>query len=226
MQDILVQSNLPVRDAKRITFQDLDAATQVSIFSPHQEKFVEKRLKAALKIQQQIFDDKLAQESERNFTTGFRQGNSQAKIELSSQISQILSSFELVNNMLKASLKQLHEQEERQMLRLVIAIAKKVTQAEVRTNPSIIIDVLRDAMKMLADNRAIKILVNPEDWTIVQENLRSLETKIDYPQNVDVISDFTIEKGGCIIEYDAGSIDSTITSRIDEITRQLTTHEL
>jgi flagellar assembly protein FliH len=113
---------------------------------------------------------------------------------------------------------EIHEQE---ILRLIINIARKVIEYEVTLNPKIILRLVKNSIELLNEKEEIRILVNPEEWTTVRDNLDKLAVSIDLPKNIEVVPYENIERGGCRIDFKAGSIDADLDTQFTEIKRKL-----
>jgi flagellar assembly protein FliH len=113
------------------------------------------------------------------------------------------------------------ENEEQEILKLVISIARKVVETEISLQPEIVLNVLRNALNLLNDRRSIRIHVHPDDWTTVKNSLDGLDVKVELPRDVDVISDPKVSPGGCLVDSVSGSIDADLETQFAEIRRKL-----
>lgn len=125
-------------------------------------------------------------------------------------------------NMMKAS--------ESDMVRLAMAVAKKVIGGELTTNPNIIVNVLREALGFLDQPGNVTVYVNPQD---VERIFKVMETEsfTDIGSNdmqINIYADDRITAGGCMLESDAGSADSRLETRIanmEKAVQEVTTDE-
>lgn len=112
---------------------------------------------------------------------------------------------------------------ESDMMRLVIAIAKKVIASELTTNPYFIVNVLREAIDFLDHPDNITVYVNPQDLerilTIAQSSTFSEIGSNDV--NLDFRADNRISPGGCSLESQGGSVDTRIETRINGVEQAL-----
>ena len=61
------------------------------------------------------------------------------------------------------------------------------------------------------------VRVNIADLEITSRHKDDFYRMLDNIENVSVLEDPNIEKGGCIIETDFGDVDARISSQLDEI---------
>jgi flagellar biosynthesis/type III secretory pathway protein FliH len=80
---------------------------------------------------------------------------------------------------------------------------------------------LKRSLQYLNEKEEIRILVNPNDWGIVKENINKLHLNIDMPKNIEIVAVENIQAGGCRIDFKAGSIDADIETQFAEIKRNL-----
>lgn len=109
------------------------------------------------------------------------------------------------------------------MLRLVMAISRKVIQRETLMRDDIIQTVVRQALQASIKSEEFHIKVNPDDFALVNEKKPLFLTSISGLNNITFEADPEISKGGCLIESDVGQVDATIEAKLDEIHQQLLT---
>jgi len=110
---------------------------------------------------------------------------------------------------------------EREVLKMVMTIARKVIKKETEIDPEIIIRVARDALKQIADARKIVIKVNPLDWKKVKERMREILPPESSQDSIQIEEDRSIQRGGCIVKTEKEIIDARIDQQISEIEKVL-----
>ena len=105
---------------------------------------------------------------------------------------------------------------EADMVRLVMAMVKKVIAGELKTNPDIIINILQEAIDFLDRPENITVYVNPQEVENILEVMdKGYLTDIGSNNiNMDIKADERISRGGCLLESDAGSVDAQLETRI------------
>ncbi|MDD3023429.1 MAG: FliH/SctL family protein [Syntrophomonadaceae bacterium] len=114
-------------------------------------------------------------------------------------------------NMMKAS--------ESDMVRLAMAVAKRVIGSELATNPNVIINMLREALGFLDQPGNVTVYVNPQDVERIFKVMET-ETFTDIGSNdmqLNIYADGRIAAGGCMLESDAGSVDARVETRISNV---------
>jgi len=118
---------------------------------------------------------------------------------------------------------QMMRSSESDMMRLVMAIAKKVIASELTTNPYFIVNVLREAIDFLDHPDNITVYVNPQDLDKILAITQSDSFfEIGSPDvNLDFRADNRISPGGCSLESQGGSVDTRLETRISGIEQAL-----
>jgi flagellar biosynthesis/type III secretory pathway protein FliH len=112
--------------------------------------------------------------------------------------------------------KQVYQTAERETVELALAIARKIILYEVSIQKELILRVVKEAIKKVADHDKIEIRINPTDSPIIKNaDLQLLNC--DAIENITFIEDETISPGGCIIETNCGNIDARIEKQLQAI---------
>jgi flagellar assembly protein FliH len=106
---------------------------------------------------------------------------------------------------------------EEQMVKLAIAIAEKILQQEVSTRKEIILDVLRGALKNIAETDGMKIRLNPQDFRYMMEVKKDFLQSFDGIRNIVFEEDSAIRRGGAVVETLFGEVDARLENQLKEI---------
>ncbi len=107
------------------------------------------------------------------------------------------------------------------LVRLAIAIARRIVAAEIRQDRRVIERTVKAALEDLACHGELHVRVHPDDQPVVQNILQTDETLLGRLSNLRVIGDSSIERGGCIVESDYEIIDADIPIQLAQIHRSL-----
>lgn len=105
---------------------------------------------------------------------------------------------------------------ERQVVDLSLAIAEKVVERELRTDPAVVVDVVRAALEDARGMTTASVRVNPEDHPLVAPLWERLAPR-PLPDRAQLVADERVERGGCLIETQMGVIDAQLSSKLSEI---------
>jgi len=107
------------------------------------------------------------------------------------------------------------------MLRLVIAVARRVILAEVESKPETILKVIQKALQTAIRSDEFRVRIHPDDLAVATENRPMFVASVSGLQNLVIEADAGIERGGCMVESELGEVDATIDSQLDEIHKHL-----
>ena len=112
----------------------------------------------------------------------------------------------------------LDEKVEKELVELAIAITKQLFRREIRVNPSHVIGVVREAIRLLpVASRNVQVHLHPDDAALVRETLSPAEHEPAWT----IVEDPLIERGGCNVTTDSSRIDATNESRLKTVIRSL-----
>lgn len=108
-------------------------------------------------------------------------------------------------------------QTERQMVELSLAVARRIIHREVSLDRDLLIAMARVALDRLGETAQVTVRLHPDDYELTGAS-RVMKTM---GRSVMVLADTRVERGGCLVESDLGSLDVGIDSQIQEFARTL-----
>lgn len=158
-------------------------------------------------LQQQAYDEGYEKGRREGFEFGHKEGLEKAKQEFHRYTTQ----FERLMGTFEHPLRDLDNQVERELLSLVIAIVRQLVRREVKSDPNLIIGVVREALSILpVSSRNVRLVVHPEDAELIREIYALGDTEIGWT----LVEDPVINRGGCKVLTDTSQIDATLESRL------------
>ncbi len=109
------------------------------------------------------------------------------------------------------------------IIRLVMAVIKKIIVKELATNPDYIMYVVKEAINHLDNPQNVRVHVNPREMDKLLELLEN-ESWADVGNenmDLDLKADSRISEGGCLIESDSGSVDARLETKLANIEKGL-----
>ncbi|CED72034.1 flagellar assembly protein FliH [Aliivibrio wodanis] len=136
------------------------------------------------------------------YSVGYQEGLAAGEEEIQTRIQQLIE----MADKFAAPLELLDSQVEKQLIDMVLALTKEVIHVEVKTNPQVLLDTVRESVETLpVTEREISILLHPEDhqrvveaygeealeqkqWTLMSEpsmnlgdiNIQASDSKVSY----------------------------------------------
>ena len=165
------------------------------------------------KVEKDAFDSGFADGKK----IGFDEGLERATQNLQPHI----SLFEKLVKELLQEKESFYEENEFYIVKLAIEIAKKIIQRELTQNPEILLYVVREALKRIADNGRIVIRTNPEDLELIKGDKDLMQNHLLVFEHVDFVSSEKIQRGGCVIESESGIVDAQMDVQLEKIEQSL-----
>ncbi len=109
------------------------------------------------------------------------------------------------------------QESEKQMVELILIIARKVIKDEIIERKEVVINNIREALGRIKDRDRIDIRVNFADIELTAAHKNELIKMMESLRKVNIYEDTRVDRGGAIIETDVGMIDARISSQLTEI---------
>ena len=151
---------------------------------------------------------------EKGFAQGEKAGMELGEKRFDSVIKSFTEGLEEVKKLKEA----LYQKSEQEMLKLVLAIARRVIQKDASTDEKIILSMIQSALKYVADQEEITVKLNPSDLEFASQHRGEI---IKGMKKVIFEGDGGILRGGVVIESNRGVIDGGIEKHLQEIEEKL-----
>ncbi len=155
------------------------------------------------------FERRLAQAVEEARQEGYRQGLQEIK--------PVADLLEKLTRELHEERHQLLENAELTVVRLAYEIAKKILHREVAENSDVIVYVVREALRRIADRDKIVVRVHPDDAAVLRQATELQDELFQTFAGVEIREDEEVSKGGCLVETSTGLIDATLETQLAEV---------
>ncbi len=149
---------------------------------------------------------------------GFREGEAAGRAHAQAAVGPVLERMARTIEELAALRPRLREQAEADLIRLAVAIARRVVRRELTVDPDAITGLVRAALEQLAAHEVVRVRVHPEHEAAVRACLAGAGRAAD----VEVTGDAALERGGAVFETVRGSLDASAETQLAEIERGLT----
>ena len=106
---------------------------------------------------------------------------------------------------------------EADIINLVINVARKVVAGELATNGEVIRQLVAEALAGCSNKNGAVLKVSPEDYDYIEKNKDSIIPSIEGMDMLEIKKDFSMKKGGCIVETPLGSVDAGVDTKLDKI---------
>jgi flagellar assembly protein FliH len=154
-------------------------------------------------------------------TQGRQAGHQQALTEFKAQFTQASAAFNAAATMLDQSRNQMEGEALVEVVKLALSIARRITKRQAVLDPQVLIENLREAMKLVIKSADIRIAIHPSQRKLLNETLPALQLQWPTLAHVTVIEDAALQPGGCRVFTETGQIDATVETQLDRIAAEL-----
>ena len=106
-------------------------------------------------------------------------------------------------------------------LQVAIAIAERVVRREIKSNPEITLDLVREALELASGLGSLVVRLHPQDHKALAGNLTEVVAQMQKLTPTEVVADESITPGGCRVDTEYGVIDQQIESQLERIRTEL-----
>lgn len=163
---------------------------------------------------------RIAQMEEDARASGHEEGYSAGKSAAEAELEPVITTIRELIESIRAQRSAVMTSAEPELTRLAMAIAERIVHGELVTNPNIIVENVRQALTRLVSREVVTLRVNPVDLDMIRQHRDEIVAAGDV-EHLRIVEDQRIDRGGVIVETDAGTIDSKIATQLREARRAI-----
>ena len=110
---------------------------------------------------------------------------------------------------------------EPQALKLCLEAVEKVIRHEVRTDPRVVLRVVKSCLRRIKDCSEVYVRVSSEELEHVKARHDELVGLAEGSREIHIVDDRRISPGGCVIETASGDLDARIETQLDKLNTKL-----
>ena len=151
---------------------------------------------------------------------GFAEGRRQIEAETASLIATLRELVDSARNERHTVI----EGAEPELVRLAMAIAEGVVHQHIALDPSVVAENVRNALTRLVSREVVTIRVNPIDLDMIRQHRDAIVASHDV-EHLRIVEDQRVDRGGVVLETEAGTIDAKISTQLREARKALQNDE-
>jgi flagellar assembly protein FliH len=109
---------------------------------------------------------------------------------------------------------------EPELARLAMAVAERIVHSELQTNANVVAENVRQALTRLVSREVVTLRVNPVDIDTIRAHRDAIVAAGDV-EHLRVVEDQRVDRGGVVVETEAGTIDSKVGTQLREARRAI-----
>ena len=198
-----VEGEAPLKHAP-LRFPEISAPRPTE---PSQADAFRRRLKEIESTRQ----PELAQARQTGLEEGLRKGREESAAEVQKALNQLAHSI----LDLTEQKKKIRREAERELVKLSLAVAKRILHRELVADPESIQGIVYAALQKLQNREVSRVRVYPAGVGAVQAAME----RIGHRNAVEVTADPTLPMGGILFETALGELDASVETQLKEIER-------
>jgi flagellar assembly protein FliH len=148
------------------------------------------------------------------FEQGLAEGREAGRAEVRAQVERLEGMF----FDLAKPFEELDAEVERELLTLAMTLARQIVRRELKTDPTQIIGIVREAISALpVAARDVRVHLHPEDAAVVRQNLAPTESERAW----QLVEDPVMARGGCQVTTATSRVDARLETRLGAILSEL-----
>ncbi len=152
--------------------------------------------------------------------SGFEQGSGDGRAAAQAEMDEMLETMRGLVEMARVERHKIIEGAEPEIVKLSVAIAERILNQQVALDTDAVLEMTRAAITRLVNRETVTVRVNPGDIETMRQHREKLMAMNDI-DNLRIIEDQRVDRGGVVIETDAGTIDAKISTQLREVRRLL-----
>lgn len=103
------------------------------------------------------------------------------------------------------------------IVKISLLAAERIVKQEMKSDPSVILNQVREGLRHVTGVDRIKIRVHPDDEAFLRENRPGVLAGSDSIREMLIEPDAAVQRGGCVLESESGNVDATLETQLKKI---------
>jgi len=160
----------------------------------------------------------IARAEEQARARGFQEGEAAAARQAAERVEKIVARAAASIEALEQVRRQMRRQMEEDLVKLAVAVARRILHRELSVDPDALQGVVKAAVGRIEARELHRIRVSPEDCPQLEKALKYAAL----PPRVELTADSGLERGSLVLETDRGLYDASVETQLQEIERGFT----
>ncbi|HUU27101.1 MAG TPA: FliH/SctL family protein [archaeon] len=217
LKRVFIKSSPEVTEFVETQIQDISSEVQSPADDPQVLERIEKLAEERLEEVRAQSEKEAAGKIKEAYEKGKAEGAARAQEEIAQRAGELAS----VIAALKEARENLLREAEKEVVDLVLAVARKFVNSAALMGNDLIKQTIKSAVKMITEKEKVIIRINPDDLEEVRAHQDDIIFVSDGIGKLEIRADKSIDRGGCVVETEAGNIDARIESRFSELEKAL-----
>ena len=156
--------------------------------------------------------------------SGEKAGHDEGKRRAEEELTPVIKTLRELVESIRASRASVIASAEPELVRLAMEIAERIVHTEVAENKEVVVENVRNALTRLVTREVVTLRLNPADLETIRQYRDSIVAASDV-EHLRMVEDQRVDRGGVVVETEAGTIDAKIATQLREAKRALLTED-
>lgn len=145
----------------------------------------------------------------------FAQGQASAAEQAAARLQPFLDDLARMTAELAGLRRRFRAEAEEDVVRLSLAIARRILHRELSTDPEALLGLVKAAFEKVDARETHRLRVSPEDAALLEQH----RAKLDFPPRLEIVPDPGLARASAVFETSRGHLDASVGAQLDEIER-------
>lgn len=155
---------------------------------------------------------------------GHAEGYGEGKVKAEEELKPVIATLRDLIESVRAARAGVISGAEPELVKLAMAIAERIVHTEVAENKNVVAENVRNALTRLVNREVVTLRLNPADLETIRQYREEIVASSDV-EHLRIVEDQRVDRGGVVVETEAGTIDAKISTQLREAKRALLTDE-
>ena len=221
LKDQISEARNEIQELEKEIEEKTEDATRLS------EEIIEKARSQAEEVEQQARqeaeniigarEEEVADARQEGYDDGYSEGWEKSRNETA----ELIAHGEKILDEARRERQAYLAENEQQLIELARQLAIKIVREKVDMDDEVIVRTVQAALDQVSDVKEISLIISPDDYEAIEKVIESQKDNHPTVQEISVVQEPHMEKGGCRIRTDYGDIDATLSGQLEHLTEKL-----
>lgn len=158
------------------------------------------------------------------YDKGFQDGADSSQVTLQTEIQknyEYIRNIDKITDELRSEYHKSMKTFEDSLISMSILVAQHILEREISVSTEVVVDQVKKALDSLDEETVFKIHIHPDNFMILKEAKSTLTADSSKTENVTLIANKTVDRGGCLLETSAGMVDARIRTQLEKLEQSI-----
>jgi flagellar assembly protein FliH len=223
MSMLLRAQSVPPKTVVRLSLRDFEAEARALLEAARAEAeaVVSAAQTRAAQIEQAAREAGFAEGSRQGYADGKELGRREAIEQQAAALRHAVGALSRLDESIESVRCELEAAALRDVVRLAVAIAERVTKRFGLLDPQVLVENVREVMKLVVRAGSVRVAVHPSQRKVLNDVLPDLQAEWPTMRGFELLEDESVAPGGCRVWTSDGEIDADLQSQLDRIAARL-----